>query len=126
MLVKAVMNRPVTAKNTISVRDAARIMSKRGIGSLIITKDKKIAGIITERDIMKNVARLGNKVTGVMTKSVKTVSPEDDLNAAADLMSRYKIKRLPVVDAKKLVGIVTATDVLAHSGGFGGEEFFFG
>jgi CBS domain-containing protein len=126
MLVKAVMNKPVTAKDEISVRQAAKIMSNRGIGSLIIVKDKKIVGIITERDIMRNVAKLEGKVTGVMSKSVKTIGPDEDVNAAADTMSRYKIKRLPVVSDKKLVGIITATDVLAHSGGFGGEEFFFG
>ena len=88
MLVKAVMNKPVTAKDTISVREAAKIMSNRGIGSLIIVKDKKIAGIITERDIMKNVAKLEGKVTGVMSKGVKTIGPEEDVNAAAESMSR--------------------------------------
>jgi CBS domain-containing protein len=75
---------------------------------------------------MRNVSKLGNKVTSVMSRSVKTIGPEDDINAAAGMMSRYKIKRLPVIRDKKLVGIITATDVLAHSEGFGGEEFFFG
>ena len=117
MLVKAVMNRPVTAKDTISVRDAARIMSRKGIGSLIITKDKKIVGIITERDVMRKLLEpffdLGLvKAKDIMSTKLVTISGDVGVEEATSLMVKKKIKKLPVVEDERLVGIVTSVDVM--------------
>jgi len=124
MKIAKVMNRVVVIDRDIRLSEAAKIMSKRGIGSLLVFKDKKISGIITERDVLKNVKNLGSKISKVMSKNVICVDENDSLEDAALLMSKHKIKRLPVLKNKKVTGIITATDILAHSNDLN-EEFFF-
>lgn len=109
------MNKAIAIEHDISVKEAAKIMSDRKIGSLIALKNNKIAGIVTERDIMKNVSCLGKKISSVMSKNVVTIDRDESLENAALIMTERKIKRLPVVDNGKLVGIITATDIIANS-----------
>ena len=119
MLVKDAMNRRVIViKPDATVREAARIMTKFRIGSLIVMEDKNLIGIITELDIIwKVVANDLNPnttlVRDVMSKEVVTVKPDQSLEDAAELMVRRKIKKLPVVEDHKLVGILTATDLIS-------------
>jgi len=124
MRISEVMNKAFVIDAKTSVKEAARIMSDKGIGSLIVMKGDKIEGIITERDVLKNISGLGKKVADVMSKNVITIEKGDSLENAAELMAEKKIKRLPVVSKGELVGIVTATDVLANSDSLN-EDFFF-
>lgn len=124
MRISEVMNKAFVIDAGISVKEAAKIMSNKNIGSLIIMNGEKITGIVTERDITKNVSSLGKDVSSIMSKGVVTISKNDNLDDASELMAEKKIKRLPVVDKGKLVGIVTVTDVIAHSDDLN-EEFFF-
>ncbi|MCS7105709.1 MAG: CBS domain-containing protein [Candidatus Aenigmarchaeota archaeon] len=118
MLIKDVMNRNVIAtKPETSVREAAKIMSKYHIGSLIVLEDEKIAGIITEGDILKKVIVEGKdldetKVRDIMTEKVITISPDKTIDDAVKIMTEKKIKKLPVVDNDKLIGIITASDIM--------------
>ncbi len=123
MKVSQIMRKAVVIDDHILVRDAAKIMSKKDIGSLIIVKDSKVKGIITERDVMRNIKKINSKVKQVMSTKVLTTSPDEDLSEVANLMTAHKIKRVPVVDKEKLVGVITITDVLAHSSGDFGEDF---
>ena len=109
------MNKAIVIEHDVSVREAAKIMSNRNIGSLIVLENNKIVGIITERDIMKNASCLGKKISSVMSKNVVTVDHNESLENASLIMTERKIKRLPVVDNGKLVGIITATDIIANS-----------
>lgn len=124
MRVNDIMNKVIAIEPSISLKHASQIMSKRGIGCLVVLRGKKIAGIITERDIMKNIGSLGKKVSGAMSKQVITINHKDSIDNAALLMSEHKIKKLPILDNKKLVGIVTATDIIANSDILN-EDFFF-
>jgi len=124
MQVKQVMNKAIVIDHDVSLKEAAQIMSDRNIGSLIVLKNNKIAGIITEKDIMKNISSLNKKVFEVMNKSVVTIEKNESLDNAALLMTEKKIKRLPVTDKENLVGIITATDIIANSDILN-EEFFF-
>lgn len=106
----------VVSEPGITVKEAARIMSQFHIGSLIILKNKKIVGIITERDILISVAQ-GKEaelttVEEVMTKNVITIAPDKTVEDAVNLMIEHRIKKLPVVDGNKLVGIITASDIV--------------
>jgi len=66
----------------------------------------------------KALEKIGNKpVAGVMTRQVHTISPEDSVENAAEMMTKYNINRLPVVENGKLVGIVTRGDIIAGLGG---------
>ncbi len=106
----------ITLDENSTVREAAEIMNKFAIGSLIIVSKGKAVGIITERDILRRVvAEAKNaestKVKEIMTTPLVVVEPSLDLEEAAKLMFQMKIKKLPVVDGKKLVGLVSLTDI---------------
>ena len=119
MQVKNAMNsKVVVANKDISVKEAARIMTKLRIGSLVILEGEKIIGIITESDIIRKIVATGNDPAGtlieqVMTKDVVTIDAEKDLGDACQLMVDHEIKRLPVLQDGKLVGIITTTDIIA-------------
>lgn len=111
------MNRNVIAtKPDTSIRKAAEIMSQRHIGSLIVLEDEKIAGIITNTNVLRAVAEKkdpdATAVADVMAKDVITIEPGKKIEDAVELMIKYKIKKLPVVENEKLVGVVTASDII--------------
>ncbi len=124
MKVSEVMNKAFVIESRISIKEAAKIMSDKNVGSLIVIGKDKIIGIITEKDVMKNISKLGSRVSEVMSKNVITIGKNDTIENAAELMAEKKIKRLPVVDKGELIGIITATDVLAHCEDIT-EDFFF-
>ncbi|MEM3612562.1 MAG: CBS domain-containing protein [Candidatus Bathyarchaeia archaeon] len=106
----------ITIDEESSVREAAEVMNKFEIGCLIAVRKGKAVGIITERDLLKRVvaeARDVNKtkVKDVMSSPLVVVEPKMELEEAVRLMFQMKIKKLPVVDGKRLVGLVTLTDI---------------
>jgi len=119
MQVKNAMNsKVIVANKNVSIKEAARIMTKFKIGSLIILENDKIIGIVTESDIIRKVVATGNDSSGtlieeVMTKDVVTTDVEVDLGEACQLMVDHKIKRLSVLQREKLVGVITTTDIIA-------------
>ncbi len=99
-----------------SVLEASQMMTKFGIGSLVVTRGELPVGIITERDIVaKFVSQDLNSsllVEKIMSNPIISVEPEMVIVEAATLMSAYNIRRLVVVGKDgKLAGIVTATDI---------------
>jgi CBS domain-containing protein len=117
MLVRDVMNpNVITAREDISVKEAATIMYKNHIGSLVIVEKEKIVGIITEGDVLKTVARdldlNATPVLEVMTRNVVTIEPDKEIGDAVNLMIEKRIKKLPVIDDEKPVGIITASDII--------------
>jgi CBS domain-containing protein len=105
------------AQNT---KNAARLMSKFGVSSLIVSSDADIVGIVTERDIIVRVVSSGQdpeKVTirEIMSEPIIIVKPETPLDEAIKIMFRERIKKLPVMrreeECMKLVGILSITDV---------------
>ena len=119
MLVKEVMNRNVKTIDTeANVQKAAELMSKFGIGSLIVVKNNKLKGILTERNILggvvaKSLDATDTKVKDIMTKEVVFIKPELDVEEAAEIMVDKNIKKLPVILRNQLVGIITASDICA-------------
>jgi len=124
MKVNEVMNRAVVIEENIKLKEAAKIMSEKRIGSLIILRGDKIIGIITESDVLKNISKLDENISKVMSKNVITVEENENLDDAALTMAKNKIKRLPVLKKGSLVGIVTATDIIANSEELN-EQFFW-
>lgn len=101
---------------TESLQLAAAKMAERDIGSVVIVQEGKPIGIVTERDFVRRVAALGKDpraltVTDVMSTPLVTVGPECDINTAAKIMTDNNIKRLPVVEGERLVGIITSFDI---------------
>ncbi|NOX71224.1 MAG: CBS domain-containing protein [Candidatus Micrarchaeota archaeon] len=119
MLVKDIMVQSVvTAPRKTTAVEAAKIMSEKGIGSLLIVEDEKLAGLVTDRDILTKVVAKGKdihqtSVDEIMAKEVIYVKPDLDVEDAANVMIENGIKKLPVIENETLVGIVTATDIIA-------------
>jgi len=99
-----------------SVVEAARLMREEHIGSLPITDDERLVGMITDRDITTRVVAeaADPKTTPVGEVSFRdpiSVEPDNDLDEALLLMARHQVRRLPVVENGRLVGIVAQADI---------------
>ena len=106
----------ITISYRASVKRAAQVMNKHEIGCLIVVKGRKAVGIVTERDMLKRVvAKAANpqktKVEEIMSHPLIVVEPDMDLEDAVKLMFEMKIKKLPVVEKGKLVGLISITDI---------------
>lgn len=123
MQVKDAMTSQVVSigpEETVSV--AARALSRNNIGSLpVCTADGRLRGVVTDRDIvLRSVA--SNEDAGqqlvreIMTRRLVTISPEDPLNMAAQLMAKEQVRRLPVTKSGKLVGMLSLRDLLKAPG----------
>lgn len=119
MKVKDLMNTNVASIDSeASVKDAASRMAQQEIGSLVVTEQGKPTGIVTERDLLSRVLALARnaeatQVKMVMSKPLICGSPDMDVVNAARFMVNRGIKKLPVTQNGRLVGIVTLTDVCA-------------
>lgn len=121
MLVLEAMNKDVkTIRPDATVKEAVRIMNENRIGSLVVVGGAgEIKGIITERDILTDIVAEGRdsgavRVEEIMTAKLVIVDPHRSLEEAADLMVKNHIKKLPVVEAGQLVGIITASDLVRY------------
>ena len=123
MLVKDAMRRPFVVDKDISLAEAARIMSSKDIGSLLFLSGNKVKGIVTEGGLLRNFGK-HEKISQIMETNVITIKADENLDKAVDIMKENKIKRLPVVDDGKLVGIITITDLIANIENLE-ENFFF-
>jgi CBS domain-containing protein len=128
MKVKELMKNAVAVSVETTLKEAAKIMASKRIGSLLITEKNKLAGIVTERDILKAVAddinTLNCKVSKIMSTKIISVEANDNIDDAANLMQENKIKRLPVLRNGKLVGIITITDIIANYDSLGEISLF--
>lgn len=101
-----------------TVRDAARMMAQHHVGSAVVTDAEQLAGILTERDVLKLVAQGadpdGAMVADMMTRDVVTVGPDWDLVEAAEEMARRRIRHLVVFEGGQLLGVLSVRDVLPH------------
>ena len=118
LLVREVMTTNVkTVRPFSTVKDVVQKMNKFGIGSVVVVEEGRPVGIITERDIMRSIAEQFFdpsvvKVKDIMSTQLVTISGDVSVEEAARLMATRKIKKLPVVENEKLVGIVTSMDVM--------------
>jgi len=106
----------ITIDEKTSVKEAANIMNQLEIGSVIIIRKGKPLGIITERDILKRIVYEGRNakktiVKEIMSSPLVVISPDTDLEEAACLMFEKKIKKLPVTEQNRLVGLISLTDI---------------
>ena len=106
----------ITVDEQASVKEAADTMNQFEIGSVITTRKGKPIGIITERDLLKRIVAEGRnakktKVKEIMSSPLVVISPDTDLEEAARLMFEMKIKKLPVTEQNRLVGLVSLTDI---------------
>jgi CBS domain-containing protein len=115
--VRDVMTRnPVTAESKDSCAFAARKMADANIGDILVQEGGKVSGIVTDRDLVVRAIAKGKDpakttVAEVCTKSVATLSPTDDVETAIKVMREKAIRRIPVIEGGKPVGIVSLGDL---------------
>lgn len=116
--VRSVMTKPVvTTETDICVRKAAELMSKKNVGSIVVTSRKKPVGIVTERDMVERVVAKGLdaskvKMEEIMSKPLTTIEGDMPIIEAVRIMQKKKIRRLLIIENKKLDGVVTQRDLL--------------
>ncbi|TMJ97175.1 MAG: CBS domain-containing protein [Actinobacteria bacterium] len=105
-----------SAEPSTSVREAARLMAGEDIGPVPVVEGERLVGIVTDRDLVVRVIAEGKDpdsttVGEIVSADVVTVSPDQDLDEALKLLARHQVRRLPVVENDRLVGIVAQADV---------------
>ena len=123
LTVRELMRTIVSIDSKAKVKDAARMMVEKRIGSLVANRDGLPFGIITERDLVEKIAAEGvdpakTAVSEVMTAPLTTINASASIIDAARRMVEKRVKRLVVTDQDKIVGIVSQTDLVSHSTDF--------
>ena len=116
MQVRDIMHTDVkTTSPTDTFDNVATVLRENGISSVVVVEGGKLAGIVTERDLVNLVADGGDprttKVAERMSKDLDTVDPKTDIAEAAGHMARLKIRHLPVLHDGELVGIISIRDL---------------
>lgn len=108
----------ITIVQTETVEAAAKILREKKFGSLVVRdRSGKLAGIITERDIIRGIAdrgaaSLSYKVEDLMTREVKTCKSTDSIKQVMELMAQRRVRHVPVVENGELLGMISSTDVV--------------
>lgn len=113
----AMTREPVTISPNSTIKEAAKRMIDRGVGGILVLENQEPKGILTEKDIVKNIVATGQDpakllVKDVMSKILVTVSPDQDIYDALITMGEKDLRRLPVVHENKVVGLLTFKDVI--------------
>ena len=115
--VKDVMKKNVISiDQDMTIKDAAIMMDDSNVGCVIVTKKNTPIGILTERDFVKRISAkekpLSTPLSEVMSIPLITVSPDETLWESAEIMKKNKIHKVPVQQNNKIVGILTASDIV--------------
>jgi len=116
-LVNQIMkNSILTIDSSVPAYEAAKMMEELNVGSLVVAENNVPVGIITDRDFAIKVTAHSyprdTPIRRIMSSPIISVGPFDTLLVAAELMSSSKLRKLPVIQDEKLVGIITATDFI--------------
>ena len=110
----------ITVKPDMTIADATRLLSEKRIGAVVVSTDgRKPVGILSERDIVRELGRSGaavldRKVSELMTSKVSTCVCADDALAVLDQMTQGRFRHLPVVDAEgQMLGVVSIGDAVS-------------
>jgi CBS domain-containing protein len=109
----------VTIDPDAGVRELIALLAEHNVGALIVSTDgETVDGIVSERDVVRHLHSDGtvinNVVRAIMTEAVETCEPDSNLDDLMEVMTRRRIRHVPVVREGKLVGIVSIGDVVKH------------
>ncbi len=100
----------------ISINDAAKMMEDAKVGAVIVTENNLPVGIVTDRDfsvkVVAHAYQITDPVKKIMSSPLFSINSDESVRIAADLMHDREIRKLPVIDDEKVVGIITATDIV--------------
>ena len=102
--------------STLTVKDAAKIMEDSGVGCLVVTEKNIPIGIITERDFVTRITSIGKpsstQVRKIMSSPLIAIGPDESAKKLAEIIKEKNIHKIPVIEENKLIGIVSATDLI--------------
>ncbi len=112
----------VTVPADLCVATAVRRLVLAGIGALVVSEDgEHVDGLLSERDIVRALAEEGagvmapeRRVGDIMTRQVRVCGVDDEIRRVMDVMTRYRVRHLPVVEGSRLVGIVSIGDIVKN------------
>ena len=125
MKVEQVMtSRTACLSSSNTIQDAVQTMAEHNIGFIPVCDNDRLVGVLTDRDVVIRAIAQGKDpnntpVDEIMTKEVHKVSVDTNMNEVADIMSEYKIRRLPVMRDEHLAGIISIGDMATHDGAHG-------
>jgi CBS domain-containing protein len=117
MSIKEVMTSQVKAcEPSATVVDAAKLMAQEDVGPIPIVEGRRLVGIVTDRDIVVKGVAAGKDMTSttvgdIASRDLVTTTPDADMNEALEVMAVKQVRRLPVVEGDRLVGIVAQADI---------------
>lgn len=102
-----------------SLQDAASLLAERRIGCVPVIEDGKVVGILSERDVVRSIgtggaAALSRPVRELMTSPAVTITPDVAVISALSLMTRRRIRHLPVIDGVRMIGFVSIGDLVKY------------
>lgn len=112
----AMTKQPVTISPFATVLDAAKLMEREGVGSLVVLRGKELVGLVTERHLIQHVIAKNRstdtKVETIMNGQVLSLKPSIDIYDALLMMNQFDIRHAPVVHNSELVGFITQKDIM--------------
>ena len=108
----------VTTKSDVSLLDIAKLLEQHGIGCVVVEGDEgKVAGIVSERDLVRAIGRSGTKVlkepvSAFMTTTVVTARESDTIDRIMAEMTTHRFRHMPIVERGRLIGLVSIGDVV--------------
>ncbi len=117
--VKEIMNDSVVSvDSSVSATDAAKMMEDCGVGAIIVFENASPIGIVTDRDfaikITAHAYPIDTPVRRIMSSPLISIDSDSDVWTASDLMSTRNVRKLPIIDDDKLLGIITSSDLVKH------------
>lgn len=113
---RLVLREPVTVSPETTIRRAARTMADHAVGSLVVVDHGRVVGVVTDRDVVvRAIAKdvpLDGRIDAIMSMDVVTVDAAADVRDAIHVFGRHAVRRLPVVDGDRLVGVIALDDLL--------------
>ena len=118
-LVKEIMsNSVVSVDSSVAATDAAKMMEDSGVGAIAVLENGSPVGIVTDRDFAIKIAAhsypLDTPIRRMMSSPLISIDPNSDLWTASDLMSSRNVRKLPVIDDDRIIGIITSSDLVKY------------
>lgn len=107
----------ISIKPEATIAACAKKMISKGVGGILVLENNELKGIVTEKDMVEKIVAKGkdprkSSVKEIMSRKIVSISPEEDLYEAMITMRDEEVRRLPVLNNKKPIGLLTAKDIL--------------
>ncbi len=108
----------ISVDSSVTATDAAKMMEDTDVGAIAVLENGSPVGIITDRDFAIKITAhsypIDTPIRRIMSTPLISIDPDSDLWTASDLMSTRNVRKLPVIDDEKIIGIITSSDLVKY------------